>query len=185
MIIRHQLINKPFFLPKWPVKHLFLGTFNPSGGASVPFFYGRTKNKTWKLLSEIFNTNLDPKSCNFINNLQTLQIACMDILTEIEIPSELRPKVVKGYKDAILFHSYVRRTYNIDQINDVIEKNSGVTVYSTWGQGSSMNIETWDKIYSIKASIVPLVSPSMAAKVPEGETKFGYMLADWQKKVKK
>jgi hypothetical protein len=52
--VNHQLINEPFFVPKWNVKHLFLGTFNPEGGDPVPYFYGRSKNFTWKILNEVF-----------------------------------------------------------------------------------------------------------------------------------
>ncbi len=41
--ISHQLANEKFFIPDWPLKHLFLGTFNPSGGETVSYFYGRKK----------------------------------------------------------------------------------------------------------------------------------------------
>ncbi|WP_289060370.1 hypothetical protein [uncultured Zobellia sp.] len=59
--INHQFLNMPFYTPDWEISHLFLGTFNPEGGDNVNYFYGRSKNKTWKLLSEIFNEDFNPE----------------------------------------------------------------------------------------------------------------------------
>ena len=68
-LINHQFINEPFFLPDWEVKHLLIGTFNPEkiseGGVSVNYYYGRQKNQTWKLLSNIFCCDLNPNSEDF------------------------------------------------------------------------------------------------------------------------
>ena len=52
--ILHQFSDKDFYIPKWKIKHLFIGTFNPKGGEKVKYYYGRETNKTWKILSEIF-----------------------------------------------------------------------------------------------------------------------------------
>ncbi len=39
--ICHQLYSETYYVPNWPIKHLFLGTFNPEGGEKVPYYYGR------------------------------------------------------------------------------------------------------------------------------------------------
>lgn len=59
--INHQFLNGEFFIPNWEISHLFLGTFNPDGGDKVNYFYGRKKNQTWRLLSEIFEDDFNPE----------------------------------------------------------------------------------------------------------------------------
>lgn len=36
--IKHQLINKNRFYPKWKINKLFIGTFNPENGDSVDYY---------------------------------------------------------------------------------------------------------------------------------------------------
>ena len=53
MITNHQFKKKEFYLPNWEVEYLFIGTFNPSGGEKVPYYYGRKKNRFWELLPAV------------------------------------------------------------------------------------------------------------------------------------
>jgi hypothetical protein len=50
-VIKHQFKTSSFSKPNWEIKLLFIGTFNPEGGESVPYYYGRNKNKFWELLA--------------------------------------------------------------------------------------------------------------------------------------
>ena len=68
--INHHFIDKNFYFPNWEVKHLFIGTFNPSGGETVPYYYGRKRNRFWKLLSEVFEIELDPNSESFFDDIK-------------------------------------------------------------------------------------------------------------------
>ena len=72
MKIQHQLLNSDLFIPQWNVKHLFLGTFNPQGGDTVSYFYGRSRNQTWPTLSKIFKTELNPNNSDFFEKIKTL-----------------------------------------------------------------------------------------------------------------
>lgn len=72
--MEHQFKKKMFYLPKWEVEYLFIGTFNPSEGKKVPYYYGRKKNRFWKLLSEVFKIELDPNDRLFFENLKSLKV---------------------------------------------------------------------------------------------------------------
>lgn len=181
--IQHQLINKDIFTPNWEIKHLFLGTFNPEGGDEVAYYYGRERNKTWELLSTIFKTELNPRNSDFLTKIKNLGIACIDIISVVEVSEDIADKIIKGYKDSDLFNGKVKRKYNIDLINKVILKNPDIQIYSTWGKGSSFKKIDKYEISRINDTI-PLVSPSMLAKVPKGVKKFDYMLKDWKSKIK-
>ena len=181
----HQLKDKDFFVPDWNVNHLFLGTFNPSGGDPVNYFYGRLKNKTWELLSIIFKTELNPCKFNFFDELKKTGIACMDMISSVEVDvSEIEYVIGKGYPDSKIINNKVKRIYNTNEIISIVEKNPGVKVYSTWGIGSK--IRDWtneiNRIENVH-KIIKLHSPSMAARVPKGSNKFEYMLEDWSKKI--
>ncbi len=67
-------------MPDWEVKYLLLGTFNPEGGEMVNYFYGRQRNQTWCLLSEIFGEELNPNLPDFLSKLKKHKIASMDII---------------------------------------------------------------------------------------------------------
>lgn len=184
MRIDHQLANKDFYKPNWKVKHLFVGTFNPSGGEEVNYYYGRETNKTWQLISKIFKDEFnvtDPEA--FFKKLKAHGIACMDLIHSVEAPSEQTAKILgKGYKDSAIINKKVVRQYNDTTIQKIIKDNPGVNVYSTWGKGPSL--KEWKGKVAIVKNMINLVSPSMAAKVPKGSEKFDYMLADWSAKIK-
>lgn len=181
--IDHQLKNESFYFPKWKVEHLFIGTFNPQGGEKVNYYYGRKKNQTWKLISEIFCSDFDPNSKTFFKLLEKHRIACVDMLDRIDATEDRFDRIIgKGYKDSEIINGSVQRHYNTTKIQKLINENSGINVYTTWGKGSNLN--EWKKEVEKLGRINSLVSPSLAARVPKGENKFAYMLADWKKKVK-
>ncbi|TCC99539.1 uracil-DNA glycosylase family protein [Pedobacter hiemivivus] len=185
--INHQLINQPFFVPKWKIKHLFLGTFNPEGGDPVRYFYGRNKNFTWKILDEVFpnefmNYGLKLRE-DFFERLIANGVACMDMISSIEIADEKVHLVTgKGYSDSVIINNQVKRIYNTDAINTVIRANPNLKVYSTWGTGSTL--ATWRRELSlVRARIISLKSPSPVARVPLGTDKYSYVRNDWWSKI--
>lgn len=188
--VNHQLLEKDFFIPNWEVRHLFLGTFNPEGGEKVRYFYGRNKNQTWPNLANIFKDDRmlpNSKDSEFFTSLKFHGIACMDLIKCVEFNELQREFIIgRGYSDSKIINNQVSREYLIDDIINVIKKNNGCMVYSTWGQGS--NLKEWrlkvDRITQI-SNIVQLVSPSLVARVPEGERKKEYIKGDWESKIKK
>jgi hypothetical protein len=181
--ISHQFQQADFYIPTWEVKHLFLGTFNPSGGEAVPYYYGRSKNQLWPLLSKIFGETLDPNAQGFFDLLRKHKIACIDVIDSVTAEEKRMDTITgKGYKDTAIINGKVFRSYNTTAILNSIANNPGVRVYSTWGKGS--NLKAWRNEVNQLGPITPLVSPSMAAKVPAGALKFEYMLTDWKSKIR-
>ena len=180
--INHQLKETDYYIPNWDIKHLFVGTFNPEGGEKVNYYYGRPRNQTWNLISEIFSDKFDPTSEDFFNLLRKHKIACVDMIDKVIASEERIDKIIgKGYSDPQIINTSVKRFYNTDKIIDVINKNTGIKVYSTWGIGS--NLREWRNEKEKLGKIIQLVSPSMIAPVPPGEKKFDYMLSDWRNKI--
>ncbi len=182
MLINHQLINANFFVPNWNVKYLLLGTFNPEGGDPVSYFYGRNRNRTWELLSDIFNVDLHPNNYNFFELIQNFGIACMDMIQQVDVEDNQVDYVIgKGYSDSKIINGHVLRVYNTQNITNIINANPNIKVFSTWGKGANLN-EWQRKVSEIRLvkEIIPLVSPSMVARVPAGVEKYQYMLNDWR-----
>jgi len=181
--IYHQFHERAFYQPNWEIKYLFIGTFNPLGGEKVNYYYGRKKNQTWKLISTIFCDEFDPENFQtFIEKLKKYKIGCIDMIDSVISPEERVENIIgKGYRDTAIINRSVKRLYNTNFIKGVIEKNPGIKVFSTWGKGPALK-EWNDEVGKIE-SIIPLVSPSFAAKVPKGSNKFQYMLLDWQQKI--
>jgi hypothetical protein len=181
--IFHQLKHTPVYTPDWRTCHLFLGTFNPTGGDKVNYYYGRDRNQTWKIISEIFKDRFNPSDTkSFFPLLKKQRIACMDMIDAIEAPeTQIQHVIGIGYKDSAIINTTVRRAYNTALILEVIAENPGIRVYSTWGNGSSLR--EWQVEVAKLGQITPLVSPSLAARVPKGESKFDFMLRDWAQKI--
>ncbi len=179
----HQLSTKDYYIPKWPVKHLFLGTFNPAGGDKVNYYYGRATNQLWPLLREITGCKFQQDSpMEFFAELKQNGIACMDMIHAVNVPEEKVEFVLgKGYSDAKIINGYTTREYNTNTILKVIERNPDVKVYSTWGKGQKL--KEWRTEIAKIEGIALLVSPSMAARVPKGTKKFEYMLENWKSKI--
>lgn len=184
LTIYHQFSKESFYFPTWQVKYLFLGTFNPSGGERVNYYYGREKNQTWKLLSDIFCTEFKTQNRDdFFYKLQKYEIGCIDLIHSVTAPASYLSNILgKGYSDNKIINATVTRSYNTPAIISFIETNYRISIFSTWGGGSSLT-EWRNEISKIK-SIIPLVSPSLVARVPIGENKYEYMLSDWKRKIK-
>jgi hypothetical protein len=179
------------YIPNWDIEYLFIGTFNPQNNIQVPYYYGREKNQTWKLLSEVFKANLnpneklDPNEKTFFTSIKKLKIACIDLIDSIEFDEN----VVKiedidgnGYADKAIINNKVKRNYNTILINHLIKKNNKIKVYSTWGKGPKL--KNWSQeVAKIKSPIINLCSPSLAARIPKGHNKYNYMLQDWKNKI--
>ncbi|GAB2498887.1 hypothetical protein GCM10027164_33640 [Algoriphagus taiwanensis] len=161
-----------------------MGTFNPTGGKKVLVHYGRSRNQTWKLLSEIFNVNFDPSIPEIHEKMKMMGIACLDLIESVEVSPEFSHKITgESYSDSNLFNRLVKRNYkDIDDLNKFLDIHPDICVFSTWGKGPQ-NPE-WRKLISqINKKIIPLVSPSLVAAVPKGKKKFEYMLEDWKAKI--
>lgn len=185
MIIHHQLLEKDFFIPSWKINHLFLGTFNPCSGEEVAYFYGRQKNYTWTILSEIFDEDFNRNNISdLLRKLQKHQIACMDMIRSVDATDEqVRSINGEGYKDSKIINNKVKRDYNTNFINEVIRGNKDIKVYSTWGIGPSIN--NWhQEVAKVNSSIINLVSPSPAARVPKGTKKYPYVFNSWKSLIK-
>ncbi len=118
----------------------------------------------------------------FLYKLKKHKIACMDIIKSASVPEEKISSINgKGYSDSKLINNSIQRDYNTQNILNTISQNKNITIYSTWGSGPKLTNWT-DEVGKIK-NITPLVSPSMAARVPLGTEKFKYMLDDWSKKI--
>ncbi|MDQ8006543.1 MAG: hypothetical protein REI64_17200 [Pedobacter sp.] len=186
MIVNHQLLDRDFFIPSWKVKHLFLGTFNPYGGKSVAYFYGREKNFTWNILSKIFTSHFNRNNINeLLPLLKQNKIACMDMIRSVNALEEFVPGIIgEGYRDSKIINRKINRNYNTLFINEVIRKNPGIKVYSTWGKGSTL--KSWiEEVSSVESNVISLASPSPAARVPKGTEKYNYVLNNWQTKIQK
>ena len=181
--ISHQLSKSNVYIPNWEIEYLFLGTFNPMGGDQVPYYYGRPKNQTWKLLSDIFQEVFNPsEEKTFFKSIKKYKIACVDLIHEVKAPCDFEQKILgMGYKDTSIINKKVSCKFNTDTILDLIYKNPNIKVYSTWGIGP--NLASWRAEVNKIPNLINLKSPSMAARVPKGCSKFNYMLNDWTHKI--
>ena len=178
----HQFYNEDFFIPSWDIKYLFLGTFNPNEGEKTNYFYSRKTNLLWPTLSKIFNDELNPKKLDFFEKLKFHRIACMDLISSIDIKDVDKKYIIgKGYSDSKIINNSVKRVYNTENIKSVINKNLDVQLYSTWGNGSNLN--DWNNEINKLPPITKLVSPSRAARVPKGEKKELFVFNNWKKNI--
>ncbi len=180
--IFHQLKDKYFYFPNWELKYLLVGTFNPTGGDRVNYFYGRESNYCWPTLSKIFEKELNPESESFIEALKELGIACVDMIDSVDVEDSWKDKVTgKGYSDSNIIRKKVIREYNTEDILKIIEANPNVQVFSTWGKGPQLKV--WIVEIQKIDNLIKLVSPSAAARVPKGAKKEAYIFDDWSQKI--
>lgn len=179
-VYNHQLSNE---FPKYPVKFIFFGTFNPPGKEQVIIHYGRKRNQTWPTLSEIFQEDFDPNDQKIFEKLEKHGIACIDLILSVEVNQEDSDEILgKGYPDSALFKKSVKRNYiDIELIVEFLKVNEEAIPFSTWGAGSSFNKEFKELVNKIPR-LVNLVSPSLAAKVPKGVKKKDFIKKDWKSK---
>ena len=89
--MKHQFYKNDFFIPSWDIKFLFLGTFNPKDGEKVNYFYSRKTNLLWPTLSKIFQDEFNPNNLDFFEKLKSHKIACMDLISSIDIKAYSLP----------------------------------------------------------------------------------------------
>lgn len=160
--VNHHFINEDFYVPRWEVKHLFIGTFNPSGGETVPYYYGRKRNKFWDLLSKVFKTELEPETESFFEKIKKHKIGCVDLIDSVSFEEKYKDDITgKGYKDSVLFKKDIEKSYNTRKILELISENNLTQVYFT-NSGSSLNKEQKLELKKIneKCRVVYLCSPS-------------------------
>ena len=177
--IQHQLITNQHYIPTWKINYLLVGTFNPCGGELVNYYYGRKTNMTWKLISTIFEEEINPNNSNFIELLKKHKIGCIDLISSVTCDEAKIPQIIgNGYSDSKIINKKVQREYNTSIINQLSKSNPNLKIFTTWGKGS--NLKEWRlEVEKIKINS-KLLSPSMAARVPKGVNKFEYVLRDWQ-----
>ena len=177
--IQHQLTTNQHFIPSWDINYLLIGTFNPSGGEQVNYYYGRKTNMTWKIISTIFGEEINPNNSNFIGLLKKHKIGCIDLISSVTCDETKIPQIIgNGYSDSKIINKKVQREYNTAIINQLSKSNTNLKIFTTWGKGSSL--KEWRlEFEKIKISS-NLLSPSKAARVPKGVNKFDYVLSDWQ-----
>lgn len=169
--VLHQFQQKEFYHPTWNLRYLFLGTFNPLGGEEVNYYYGRKQNQAWRILSQLFGKDFDVSHFHDFNKkLLADGVACMDLIHSVTAPEVMLNQILgKGYSDSKIINTSVNRQYNTERILRVINANKDVRVYSTWGKGPSLKEWRTEVAKILKVtSIIPLVSPSMIARVPKG-----------------
>lgn len=177
--VNHQFLkSKDIFEPQWDINYLFLGTFNPDCGEKVNYFYGRRKNQTWGLLSEIFREDFNPEDFDdFYEKIRRKKIACMDMIRSVKFPAKDYEFICTGYSDSKIINKRTTIEYNTYQILTIIDKNKEVKVYSTWGKGPQL--KRWKEEIAKIPSLIPLMSPSPRAAIPKDiKTK------DWKSKLK-
>lgn len=179
--IQHQLTANQYYIPSWDINYLLVGTFNPSGGEQVNYYYGRKTNMTWKLISTIFGEEINPSNSNFIQLLKKHKIGCVDLISSVTCDETMKPYIIgNGYSDSKIINKKVTREYNTAIINQLSKSNPNLKIFTTWGKGSKLK-EWLLELEKIKINS-NLLSPSMAARVPKGVNKFNYVLRDWEVK---
>ena len=160
--IKHNFYDKDFYFPNWDIKFLFIGTFNPSGGESVSYYYGRKRNRFWKLLSEVFKQDFNPKNDSFFSDIKKYKIGCVDLIGSVTLDEKYSNLILgKGYKDSELFKSNIIKSYNTNEILKLILNNGLNRVYFT-NSGKSFNKEQKLELKKIEKEfeVIYLCSPS-------------------------
>jgi hypothetical protein len=137
MIITHQFLAKPYFLPNWEVDTLFIGTFNPSCGTPLDYYYQRKFNGFWKILKYYdLNNSYDFSNFEDLKSFMCLKrFGCVDLIRSVSFPDSDKNKICgNGYSDDNLFKvGGYKREYNFRQIKEYILSNKVKNVFSTWG----------------------------------------------------
>lgn len=178
LICNHQFSNKDFYFPNWKVNHLFIGTFNPEMGEKVPYYYGRSRNKFWPYLSNIFQTKLDPHCDSFFNEIMRIGIGCVDLIHSIKFVDSHLNRIQYGYADNDLLINRVEKTYNTPNIINTVKNNKLSKVYFT-NSGSSLRIEQKAEINKISSHCEFIYICSPSPRNPNRNS----CLDDWRNKL--
>lgn len=178
MICNHKFSKKDFYFPYWNVKHLFIGTFNPELGETVPYYYGRTRNKFWPNMSNLFQTKLDPNCASFFEEIMRIGIGCVDLIHSIKFEDSHLNRIRNGYADNDLLINRVEKTYNTQCILNTINHNNLRKAYMT-NSGSSLRKEQKEEITKISSicEFIYICSPS--PRSPNRNS----CLDDWKDKI--
>jgi len=161
----HKFKNRKFYFPKWELDYLFIGTFNPEFGEDVPYYYGRSRNNFWKIISKIFKTTIAPYDDDFFKKLIEIKLGCVDLVDSVTYDKVLYHDKIngKGYDDKILFKkkNNIKKNYNTIEIVNLIKKNNLSKVYIT-NKGGVFLKEQKEELELIKnnCDVIYLPSPS-------------------------
>lgn len=142
--IIHQLQKKDFYFPYWNIDILIIGTFNPSGGKEVDYYYGRRQNRFWSVLPMVYNetpirksylgkdVDLQEKKLKF---LEKHKIGCVDMINRVVVDFENVSKVTgKNYTDNNLYRYGKTFIFNTERIVKLISDKKVSKVYFTFGE---------------------------------------------------
>jgi hypothetical protein len=145
MIINHQFLNQECFLPNWKIETLILGTFKPECGDVTDYYYGRSRNRFWRVIENITNN----EKYYFQNNpnrkkkvMEMYKFGCTDIIKFIKINENHRNRICgNGYSDSALFTlKEVLATYQFEEIKRYLISEKVKKVINTWGTRNNPNI---------------------------------------------
>jgi len=145
MIINHQFINNEFFLPNWKIETLVLGTFNPKCGEITDYFYGRRRNRFWRVIETLSNQQAFYFQDHYNRKNETMgkyKFGCADIIKSIEMDKNYTNRICgNGYSDSSLFTlREVNATYQFEEIKKYLIINKVKRVINTWGKRKNPNI---------------------------------------------
>ena len=128
----HQFKHLTIYIPNWKINTLFIGTFNPEFGEKVNYYYGRPKNRFWKLISELTGKDIHPNDKEFFLKIKNSKIGCIDLIDNVSYLEEKHLEINgKGYSDQIILKNDVIKSYNTNIIIDLIKLNNLNEVYIT------------------------------------------------------
>ena len=154
----HRFENQ--LIPQWEIKHLFIGTFNPSWdlnhAVQADYFYGRKRNNFWCILPRVFGGG-NLKNSDFAAKLEYIQnhkIGITDLITQVinaEIENETDIlNLTTGFSDYVL--NKYQLELNLENIKRLILKNKKIIkgVYLTRSTLNGINqiANCWTEIES-------------------------------------
>jgi hypothetical protein len=161
----NHLSGENGLIPNWEIETLFIGTFNPSiewnTNNNAAYFYGRSRNNFWKLLSE-FSCNQIPIERNnydsMINFLKQKKIGLTDIIIRIndadlnnqhhiELIRKFRDHDLDRFKDIEFNTKYILKQLALGHIKQVYFTRS--VVYNGSIENNILEIENYCKTQNI------------------------------------
>jgi G:T/U-mismatch repair DNA glycosylase len=143
MEVHHQFYNTEYYFPTWDTNKLFLGTFNPSGGHVLDYYYKRKLNGFWKILKH-YDPNNEYNFDDFedLKNFMTdKEFGCVDVIKRVIFPDNKLDLICgNGYTDDTLFTvTNFTRDYIFEDIKEFINRTNITVVFSTSGKREKPN----------------------------------------------
>jgi len=142
MACNHRFLGKHTpnsLFPDWPVKYLFIGTFNPEWNRpkrqNAEYFYGRSKH-FWNAMKIFFNDNqpIDLSSeTDMIDFCRSHSIGFTDLITSVDdadVTNLEHVETIHSVKDIDL-EKFEEINWNTDRIIEYLELNNTTKVYFT------------------------------------------------------